>query len=105
MSDSTQHTAAQSTANAPTTAKGAAVALIGYPPKKDPRGVRRLYERPGSPTHVEIKVADIVDQPPGEDKRARESGQRVLWVRRDARITLRELPVVSDLDLPSWPRI
>jgi len=91
------------TADARTTENGP-VALIGFPPKKHPRGVRRLYEGPGSPTHVEIKVADIVDPPKDEDKHAREPGQVVLWVRRDARIVLRELPVLYDLKLPRWPR-
>jgi len=111
MTDSTQHTAGHTTADACT--DNDAVALIGYPPENDCPGVRRLYEGPGSPTHVEIKVADIVDPPAGEDKRPREPGQVVLWVRRDARVVLCEVPVYNvgqpgdpghEGGLPQWPR-
>ncbi len=104
MNDSTHHTAAHAKTDARIGPDKGPVALIGYPPKTHPRGVRRLYEEPGSPTHVEIKVADIVDPPPDTRKRARKPGQLVLWVRRDARIVLREVPVLFDLKRPEWPR-
>lgn len=81
------------------------VALVGYPRKREPRGVRRLYERPDSTTYVEIKVGDIVDAPPEIDDLAR--GQIAIWVRGDATVLLFELPVAYlnvNARRPHWPR-
>ena len=99
MNDSKQPIAEQAT-----TANKDPVALFGFPPKKHPRGVRRLYEGPDSKAYVEIKVADIVRA--GADKHAKEPGQSVIWVRPDARVLLAELPV-SYLEPDKhlrWPR-
>lgn len=81
------------------------VALFGFPPKEDPKGARRLHERPGSATYVEIKDADIVDPPP-QVKHGREPDESVIWVRPDARVLLAELPLgFFDPGKPRrWPR-
>jgi hypothetical protein len=79
------------------------VMLVGYRSKRDSRGVRRLYDHPGSSTYVEVKVADIVEPPAEAGKPRPEPGQVVIWVRCKARILLVEYEV-DDLDIIHWPR-
>jgi len=79
------------------------VALVGYPPKKNAKGVRRLYKQPGSATYVEIKAADVVDPPSTASKSRLPSGQIVIWVRCSAHIVLVEYDV-EDTSSWRWPR-
>lgn len=83
---------------------GRPVALVGYARKRDPRGVRRLYERPDSAAYVEIKVDDIVGPPAkGPDL---QPGEIVIWVRGDAKVSLAEVEVRHLLaqGRSRWPR-
>ncbi len=79
------------------------IPLIGYPPKKQPRAVRRLHKQPGSETYVEIKVQDIVDPPRGADKPHLERGQIAIWVQCLAYVQLVEVDV-NAIASRKWPR-
>ena len=79
------------------------IPLIGYPPKQQPRAVRRLHKRPGSETYVEIKIADVVEAPRGADKPHLERGQVAIWAQCLAQVTLVEFDV-NALARRKWPR-
>ena len=82
------------------------VLLWGFPPPtREPPNVRRLHERPGSKTYVEIKREDIVSAPPRARKPELEPGAIAIWVRGDAKVLLYEFEVRHLARGPRrWPR-